>query len=150
MCFKAPQVFDSAIEYLVKTIVTVLSSSITCKALRFHKAEFLCVGSGISSGDCAELIGMCVDFLGKLEGHGSSIWRLLSSLASEGKVPIRVFADSGGSKPLLGDVLVIAGTLFFAMSNVGEEFCVKKKDRIEVVAMLGLFGTLVSVSILDW
>ncbi|CAL5438039.1 unnamed protein product [Camellia sinensis] len=70
MCFKAPQVFDSAIEYLVKTIVTVLSSSITCKALRFHKAEFLCVGSGISSGDCAELIGMCVDFLGKLEGHG--------------------------------------------------------------------------------
>ncbi|XP_028108325.1 solute carrier family 35 member F2-like isoform X4 [Camellia sinensis] len=51
----------------------------------------------------------------------------------------------GGSKPLLGDVLVIAGTLFFAMSNVGEEFCVKKKDRIEVVAMLGLFGTLVSV-----
>jgi len=26
-----------------------------------------------------------------------------------------------------------------------QEFCVKKKDRVEVLAMLGLFGTLVSV-----
>ncbi|XP_059667464.1 uncharacterized protein LOC132312917 isoform X2 [Cornus florida] len=51
----------------------------------------------------------------------------------------------GGSKPLLGDILVIAGTLFFAMSNVGEEYCVKKKDRVEVVSMIGLFGMLVSV-----
>ncbi|GMI72305.1 hypothetical protein like AT3G59310 [Hibiscus trionum] len=50
----------------------------------------------------------------------------------------------GGSKPLLGDALVIAGTLFFSMSNVGEEFCVKKKDRVEVVSMIGLFGMLVS------
>ncbi|CAA6667576.1 unnamed protein product [Spirodela intermedia] len=48
-------------------------------------------------------------------------------------------------KPLLGDMLVIAGTFFYAFSNVGEEFCVKKKDRVEVLAMLGLFGTLVSV-----
>ncbi|CAN6341844.1 unnamed protein product [Urochloa humidicola] len=46
--------------------------------------------------------------------------------------------------PLLGDALVIAGTVFFAFSNVGEEYCVKKKDRVEVVAMLGLFGLLVS------
>ncbi|XP_034694001.1 solute carrier family 35 member F1-like isoform X7 [Vitis riparia] len=51
----------------------------------------------------------------------------------------------GGSRPLLGDILVIAGTLFFALSNVGEEFCVKKKDRVEVVTMIGIFGLLVSV-----
>lgn len=50
----------------------------------------------------------------------------------------------GGSKPLLGDALVIAGTVFFAMSNVGEEFCVKKKDRVEVITMIGFFGMLVS------
>lgn len=52
---------------------------------------------------------------------------------------------SGGTKPVLGDTLVIAGTFFFAMSNVGEEFCVKKKDLVEVVSMIGLFGMLVSV-----
>ncbi|KAK2978863.1 hypothetical protein RJ640_030912 [Escallonia rubra] len=51
----------------------------------------------------------------------------------------------GGSRPLLGDTLVIAGTIFFAMSNVGEEFFVKKKDLVEVVSMIGLFGMLVSV-----
>ncbi|CAA7404392.1 unnamed protein product [Spirodela intermedia] len=54
-------------------------------------------------------------------------------------------STGGGKKPLLGDMLVIAGTFFYAFSNVGEEFCVKKKDRVEVLAMLGLFGTLVSV-----
>ncbi|KAK6942616.1 Solute carrier family 35 member SLC35F1/F2/F6, partial [Dillenia turbinata] len=51
----------------------------------------------------------------------------------------------GGSRPLLGDMLVIGGTIFFALSNVGEEICVKKKDRVEVVAMIGIFGLLVSV-----
>ncbi|CAD6333671.1 unnamed protein product [Miscanthus lutarioriparius] len=50
-----------------------------------------------------------------------------------------------GKMPLLGDVLVIAGTVGFAFSNVGEEYCVKKKDRVEVVAMLGLFGLLISI-----
>ncbi|KAL2503006.1 Eukaryotic protein of unknown function [Forsythia ovata] len=52
--------------------------------------------------------------------------------------------SEGGSKPLLGDILVITGTIFFALSNVGEEFCVKKKDRVEVVTMIGLFGMVVS------
>ncbi|CAI0423049.1 unnamed protein product [Linum tenue] len=50
-----------------------------------------------------------------------------------------------GSRPLLGDTLVIGGTIFFALSNVGEEFCVKRRDRIEVVMMLGVFGLLVSL-----
>ncbi|KAK3031432.1 hypothetical protein RJ639_035255 [Escallonia herrerae] len=43
----------------------------------------------------------------------------------------------GGSRPLLGDTLVIAGTIFFAMSNVGEEFFVKKKDLVEILAFTG-------------
>jgi len=53
-------------------------------------------------------------------------------------------SDSGGSKPILGDALVVVGTIFNAASNVGEEFCVKKRDRVEVVAMLGVFGALIS------
>ncbi|CAK8544051.1 unnamed protein product [Lathyrus sativus] len=60
--------------------------------------------------------------------------------------------DGGGSKIILGDVLVIVGTVFYAISNVGEEFCVKKKDRVEVVAMLGVYGflvTAVEVSVLE-
>ncbi|XP_057440598.1 uncharacterized protein LOC130732602 isoform X2 [Lotus japonicus] len=51
----------------------------------------------------------------------------------------------GGSIPILGDVLVIGGTVFYAISNVGEEFCVKNKDRIEVVSMIGVYGMLVTI-----
>ncbi|KAL9255881.1 Solute carrier family 35 member F2-like protein [Drosera capensis] len=51
---------------------------------------------------------------------------------------------SAGTKPLLGDILVVAGTLFDAFSNIGEEYCVKKKDLVEVVTMLSTFGTLLS------
>ncbi|KAI3923562.1 hypothetical protein MKW92_014180 [Papaver armeniacum] len=49
----------------------------------------------------------------------------------------------GGSAPLLGDALVIAGTLGYALSNVGEEFCVKKTDLMELLTMLGIFEMIV-------
>ncbi|KAI8016568.1 Solute carrier family 35 member F2 [Camellia lanceoleosa] len=83
-------------------------------------------------------------------GTRYSLWQFFGAALCVVGLGLVLVSDAGvggggGSRPLLGDVLVIAGTLFFAMSNVGEEFCVKKKDRIEVVAMLGLFGTLVSV-----
>uniref|UniRef100_A0A452Z7W2 Solute carrier family 35 member F1 n=1 Tax=Aegilops tauschii subsp. strangulata TaxID=200361 RepID=A0A452Z7W2_AEGTS len=55
------------------------------------------------------------------------------------------FSADPGQMPLLGDALVIAGTVCFAFSNVGEEYCVKKNDRVELVAMLGLFQLLVSI-----
>ncbi|KAI9122041.1 hypothetical protein K1719_006730 [Acacia pycnantha] len=54
-------------------------------------------------------------------------------------------SGGGGTKPILGDILVIGGTFFYAMSNVGEEFCVKKRDFVEVVAMIGVYGFLVTV-----
>ncbi|XP_078181845.1 uncharacterized protein LOC144575537 isoform X4 [Carex rostrata] len=54
-------------------------------------------------------------------------------------------SGGGGSRPLLGNALVIAGTLCCAMSNVAGEYCVKKKDRVESVAMLGVFGALLSM-----
>ncbi|THG05907.1 hypothetical protein TEA_006998 [Camellia sinensis var. sinensis] len=85
-------------------------------------------------------------------GTRYSLWQFFGAALCVVGLGLVLVSDAGvggggdifcGSKPLLGDVLVIAGTLFFAMSNVGEEFCVKKKDRIEVVAMLGLFGTLI-------
>lgn len=74
-------------------------------------------------------------------GAGTCVSGLGLVLLSDAKSP----DEQDPSKiPLLGDALVIAGTVCFAFSNVGEEYCVKKKDRVEVVAMLGLFGLLVS------
>ncbi|GMP78331.1 hypothetical protein CsSME_00034284 [Camellia sinensis var. sinensis] len=59
---------------------------------------------------------------------------------------------SGGSSPLKGDMLVIAGSTLYAISNVSEEFFVKSADRVELMAMLGIFGAIISacqISILE-
>ncbi|XP_064966974.1 uncharacterized protein LOC103988599 [Musa acuminata AAA Group] len=50
---------------------------------------------------------------------------------------------SGGGN--IGDILVIAGAFCFAFSNVGEEYCVKKKDLVEVLTMHGPRKDLESV-----
>lgn len=54
----------------MKTIVTVLSSSISCNVLRSGKQEVLQIGSTISCHDCVGLIEASVSVLGKIEGHG--------------------------------------------------------------------------------
>ncbi|XP_076886984.1 uncharacterized protein LOC143537001 [Bidens hawaiensis] len=57
-----------------------------------------------------------------------------------------------GSNPIKGDFLVVAGATLYAVSNVSEEFFVKTADRIELMAMLGLFGAIFSgiqISILE-
>ncbi|KAF5452019.1 hypothetical protein F2P56_027060 [Juglans regia] len=59
---------------------------------------------------------------------------------------------AGGSNPRKGDALVIAGATLYAISNVSEEFLVKNADRVELMAMLGLFGAIISaiqISILE-
>jgi len=47
-----------------------------------------------------------------------------------------------GPNPLKGDLLVIFGSMLYACSNVTEEFVVKKSNRVELMAMLGLFGAI--------
>lgn len=54
----------------MKTIVTVLLSSIRCKVLRSPKDEILLIGSSISHRDCGHLIEAAADILEKLVGHG--------------------------------------------------------------------------------
>ncbi|RCV17496.1 hypothetical protein SETIT_3G224500v2 [Setaria italica] len=85
-------------------------------------------------------------------GTRYSIWQFLGAGTCVAGLALVLLSDAQSAKeqdpskiPLLGDALVIAGTVCFAFSNVGEEYCVKKKDRVEVVAMLGLFGLLISI-----
>ncbi|RHN48656.1 putative solute carrier family 35 member SLC35F1/F2/F6 [Medicago truncatula] len=93
-------------------------------------------------------------------GTRYSLWQLCGGTLCVLGLSLVLFSDTwdggggggGGSKPVLGDVLVIVGTVFYAISNVVEEFCVKKKDRVETVTMLGVYGFLVTaieVSVLE-
>lgn len=50
----------------------------------------------------------------------------------------------GGSKKWLGDVLVVCGAILYGMSNVGQEFVVKKFPRSDFLGMISLFGSFIS------
>lgn len=52
--------------------------------------------------------------------------------------------DNSGSDVLIGDILVLLGASLYAVSNVSEEYIVKKLSRLEFLGMLGLFGTIIS------
>lgn len=54
----------------MKTIIGVLSSSITSKVISFRNEGILQIGSSISRHDCEELIEACNDVLEKLNGRG--------------------------------------------------------------------------------
>lgn len=60
------------IEYSVKTIVAVLSSSINCKVIQCDEDSVLSIGGSISSRDIVELVEACGDILGKLKARGGS------------------------------------------------------------------------------
>ncbi|OWK00212.1 hypothetical protein Celaphus_00019324 [Cervus elaphus hippelaphus] len=45
---------------------------------------------------------------------------------------------------LIGDILVLLGASLYAVSNVCEEYIVKKLSRQEFLGMVGLFGTIIS------
>lgn len=49
-----------------------------------------------------------------------------------------------GSNRVLGDVLVLFGAAFYAVSNVCTEFFVKNFSTVEFLGMLGIFGSAVS------
>ncbi|MQM19737.1 hypothetical protein Taro_052747, partial [Colocasia esculenta] len=71
MCFRSPQVYGSTIDSIVKTMVSVLLSSVSCKVDRLDKkdAGILRVGSSICSADREKLLRVCIDVARSLKGH---------------------------------------------------------------------------------
>ncbi|EFA81646.1 putative transmembrane protein [Heterostelium album PN500] len=51
---------------------------------------------------------------------------------------------NGGSNPLLGDMLVLISCVLYSISNVGQEFTVKKYDNYTYLALLGIYGSIIS------
>ncbi|XP_062510704.1 solute carrier family 35 member F2-like isoform X2 [Corticium candelabrum] len=53
-------------------------------------------------------------------------------------------ASGSASNPVLGDALVLLGTMLLSISNVGQEYIVKQFDWIEFVGMIGILGSVIS------
>uniref|UniRef100_A0A914CGM1 Solute carrier family 35 member F2 n=1 Tax=Acrobeloides nanus TaxID=290746 RepID=A0A914CGM1_9BILA len=49
-----------------------------------------------------------------------------------------------GKYPLWGDMLCIASTFLYGISNVSEEFLVKQYDRFEYLGIVGIFGSIIA------
>lgn len=70
--------------------------------------------------------------------------KLLEASRSLDAVYLFVSCLSVGSDVLIGDILVLLGASLYAVSNVCEEYIVKKLSRQEFLGMVGLFGTIIS------
>ncbi|XP_052299620.1 uncharacterized protein LOC102631480 isoform X4 [Citrus sinensis] len=128
--------------YLLLGFVDVQGNFLVNKAYQFSSI------TSVTLLDCCT-IAWAIVLTWLFLGTRYSLWQLLGAALCVLGLGLVLLSDAGGdggggSRPLLGDVLVIAGTIFFATSNVGEEFFVKKKDRVEVVCMIGVYGLLVS------
>lgn len=49
-----------------------------------------------------------------------------------------------GTNPLVGDLLCLAGSLLYAISNVAQEFLVKKHSVVEYLGLIGISGSIAS------
>ncbi|PWA50615.1 hypothetical protein CTI12_AA471050 [Artemisia annua] len=129
--------------YILLAFVDVQGSFLVNKAYEFSSI------TSVTILDCWTVVWVII-LTRIVLGTRYSLWQFFGAALCVTGLCLVLLSDSGvggggGSNPILGDVLVIAGTCFFALSNVGEEYVVKKVGRVEVLAMFGVFGTLVSI-----
>ncbi|EMS48930.1 hypothetical protein TRIUR3_26064 [Triticum urartu] len=131
--------------YLALAFVDVQGNYLVVKAYQYSSI------TSVTLLDCWTVVWVIILTWYAL-GTRYSFWQFLGAGTCVAGLGLVLLSDAkstdeqdGGQMPLLGDALVIAGTVCFAFSNVGEEYCVKKNDRVELIAMLGLFGLFISL-----
>ncbi|XP_074577434.1 uncharacterized protein LOC141833836 [Curcuma longa] len=143
MCFRDAELHRVRIECLVDSMISLLSSSISCKVLRTlgrKDEEFLGIGTSFSTRDCVSLIRVCADVLNCLSGHcgaGDShallyatIKAVISSSICQNLLP----SSSIGSleeKDLYFDLQTELSKLICNLSN--ETFNVGNKSQIRLL-----------------
>jgi hypothetical protein len=77
------QVNSARVDCLVRTLVSVLSASVSCRVVRPDGdagEEMLCVGSSVSPVDCRELLQSCATLVEELGDCDGEIFFLQGSL----------------------------------------------------------------------
>ncbi|CAK9290368.1 unnamed protein product [Gordionus sp. m RMFG-2023] len=57
---------------------------------------------------------------------------------------LNIQQDTFGNNKFLGDMLCLVAAILYGLSNVGQEFFVKRFDKYEFLALLGTFATLIN------
>lgn len=68
------QVDRARVDCLVRTTVSALSASVSCRVDHIDGAEMLTVGSSVAPGDCRELVHSCAALLEKLGDPDGEMW----------------------------------------------------------------------------
>ncbi|CAG8808985.1 10706_t:CDS:2, partial [Racocetra persica] len=68
---------------------------------------------------------------------------IAGDLTSGGDIHTTVTGEPAPNQ-LLGDIFALIGASCYGLSNVYEEFCVKKRPLHEVVGQMGIWGTIIS------
>lgn len=137
--------------YLMLGLVDVEANFLVVKAYQYTSL------TSVMLLDCWAI--PCVVFLTWMFLNTKYSWRQFVGIAiCVGGLVAVIFSDvhaddrAKGPSPVKGDLLVVAGSMLYAVSNVTEEFLVKNGDRNELMAMLGFFGAIISaiqISILE-
>ncbi|CAG8804337.1 38626_t:CDS:2, partial [Gigaspora margarita] len=84
----------------------------------------------------------------KVRYHPTQYIGVIICLAGLGLVAYCDFQDenntAAGSDPIKGDLFALLGATFYSISNVYEEYCVRKRSLHEVLGQLGFWGMVVS------
>lgn len=131
------------------TIPCVMGLSYCFLKQRFTRRQMASVGLCLVGLGVLVLSDALHEDSGSSGGSGGSNSTALLTSARQALTTALSSSDSGASsgppRPVLGDLLCLLGATLYAVSNVGQEAMVKHigKDRVEYLAMLGCFGTLV-------
>ena len=68
----------------------------------------------------------------------------LSILISADAAGVGSISVAKNSTVLIGDLLCVVASALYAISNVGQEICVRSLDRIEFLAAIGFFGSVIN------
>jgi solute carrier family 35 protein F1/2 len=100
--------------------------------------------------DCASIPGVLL-LTKLLLGARYRVLHYIGAAVCIGGLALLVVADDAGAQrssdtnPLLGDVLVLIGALLYALGNVAQEHLLGHVSNAELLALLGVFGSIFSL-----
>ncbi|GAX75709.1 hypothetical protein CEUSTIGMA_g3152.t1 [Chlamydomonas eustigma] len=128
--------------YLILAILDVEGNFLVTKAYQYTSV------TSVTLLDCTTIpavmiLSLIVFRSSYLPGH------IIGALLCTAGLGVLVLTDSssetGGRNPVLGDLLVIAGAAVYAVCNIVQEKLLSDKtSRWELLAMIGVFGSLIS------